>query len=58
MAKRPKDTPEIGDRCEWRGYGDRGTLVMVDTDNNWCSVKWDRSGPVIIHLYELRKIPA
>lgn len=56
MAKAPKDCPEIGDRCEMRDRSRRGRLVQVDTENNWCSVKWDGSGPVLVHLYELRKI--
>ena len=56
MAKKPKDSPEIGDRVEWRGHGNRGTLVMVDTDDNWCQCRWDRNGPVLIHLYELKKL--
>ena len=58
MAKKPKDAPEVGDRCEWRGHGNRGTLIQVDTDDNWSQVKWDHGGPVLIHLFELRKIPA
>jgi hypothetical protein len=56
MPKKPKDAPEIGDRVEWRGHGDRGTLLQVDTTNDWASVKWDRGGPVLIHLFELRKL--
>ncbi len=56
MAKRPKDAPEIGDRVEWRGHGNRGTLTQVDTDDYWSLVTWDHGGPVIIHLFELRKI--
>jgi hypothetical protein len=56
MAKKPKDAPEVGDRVEWRGYSDRGTLMQVDTDDNWSHVKWDRGGPVLIHLFELRKL--
>ena len=56
MSKKPKDAPEIGDRVERRGFGERGTLVQVDTDDLWSCVKWDRTGPVLIHLFELRKI--
>jgi hypothetical protein len=57
MAKKPKDCPEIGDRVEMRGRRDqRGTLVQVDTDDQWSHVKWDTSGPVLVHLFELRKI--
>jgi hypothetical protein len=56
MAKRPEDVPEIGDRVEWRGHGDRGTLVAVDTDNYWAQVNWDNGGPVLIHLFELKKL--
>lgn len=56
MAKKPKDAPEIGDRVEWRGHGNRGTLVQVDTDDRWSSVKWGHAGPIIIHLFELRKL--
>jgi hypothetical protein len=55
MTKAPKDAPVIGERVEWRGHGKRGTLVNVDTDNYWSSVKWDTEGPVIIHLFELRR---
>lgn len=57
MAKRPKDVPDIGDRVEMRGSGLRGTLINTDTDNDWSSVKWDTSGPTVVHLFELRKIP-
>ena len=40
MAKKPKDSPEVGDRVERRGFGQRGTLVQVDTDViSWCQVK-------------------
>ena len=56
MAKKPKDCPEVGDRCEFRSTGARGKLMQVDTDDDWCSVKWDHSGPVIVHLFELKKI--
>jgi hypothetical protein len=56
MAKKPKDAPEIGDRVERKGFGERGTLVQVDTDDYWSHVKWDHSGPVLIHLFELRKL--
>ena len=57
MAKRPKDVPDVGDRVEWRGHGNRGTLVQVDTSCDWASVKWDQGvGPVLIHLFELRKL--
>jgi hypothetical protein len=56
MAKKPKDAPEIGDRVEWRGHENRGILVQVDTNNYWCNVNWDYSGPVLVHLFELRKI--
>ena len=56
MAKKPKDAPEIGDRVEWRGHSERGTLAQVDTEKDWCTVNWDHGGPVIIHLFELRKI--
>ena len=58
MAKTPKDLPEIGDRCEWRGHGNRGRLEMVDTERDWCTVKWERGGPVLIHLFELKRIAA
>jgi hypothetical protein len=58
MAKKPKDAPEIGDRVEWCGHGDRGTLVAVDTDDYWSQVKWDNGGPVLIHLFELKKLAA
>jgi hypothetical protein len=43
------------DRVEWRGHGKRGTLVQVDTADDWSHVKWDHSGPVLIHLFELRR---
>jgi hypothetical protein len=57
MAKKPKDAPEVGDRVEWRGHPNRGTLVQVDSDDNWSQVKWDQNtGPVLIHLFELRKL--
>ena len=56
MAKKPKDSPEVGDRVERRGFGQRGTLVQVDTDDSWCQVAWEHGGPVLIHLHELRKI--
>jgi hypothetical protein len=56
MAKKPKDAPEIGDRVEWRGHRNRGELVQVDTDDYWCHVKWINDGPVLVHLFELRKI--
>jgi hypothetical protein len=56
MPKKPKDAPEIGDRVERRGFGERGTLVQVDTENWWSSVKWDHTGPVLIQLFELRKL--
>lgn len=52
----PKDVPEVGERCEWRGRGNRGRLEQVDTDRYWCTVKWDLGGPTIIHLAELRKL--
>jgi hypothetical protein len=55
MAKAPKDVPLVGDRVEWRGHGKRGTLVQVDTADDWSHVKWDHSGPVLIHLFELRR---
>ena len=55
MAKKPKDL-EVGDRVERRGFGQRGTLVQVDTDDSWCQVAWEHGGPVLIHLHELRKI--
>lgn len=55
MPKKPKDAPEVGDRVEWRGHGNKGTLVNVDTSNDWCSVNWDNGGPVLIHLFELRR---
>jgi hypothetical protein len=55
-AKKPKDAPEVGDRVERRGFYQRGTLVQVDTDDYWSHVKWDHMGPVLIHLFELRKI--
>jgi len=57
MAKRPKDTPEVGDRVQWRGHPNCGTLRQVDTSNDWSQVDWDHGGPVIIHLFELRKLP-
>lgn len=56
MPKKPKGASKIGDRVERRGFGERGTLVQVDTDDLWSCVKWDRTGPVLIHLFELRKI--
>jgi hypothetical protein len=56
MAKKPKVAPDIGDRVEWRGRGNSGTLVQVDSDDYWSHVKWDNGGPVLIHLFELRKI--
>lgn len=56
MPKKPKDFPEIGDRVEWRGHGDRGTLTTVDTDDRLAIVKWDHDGPSLIELDELRKI--
>lgn len=56
MAKKPKDAPEIGDRVQWRGHENRGTLRQVDTDDYWSHVDWDHGGPVLIHLFELKKI--
>jgi hypothetical protein len=56
LLKKPKDTPSIGDRVEWRGHGNRGLLVQVDTEDHWSHVKWDPAGPVLIHLFELKKI--
>ena len=56
MSKKPKDAPEVGDRVERRGFGQRGVLEQVDSTNDWASVKWDHTGPVLIHLFELRKI--
>jgi hypothetical protein len=58
MPKKPKDVPEVGDRCRLRGSHMEGVLVNVDTDNYWASVKWDVSGPTICPLFELRKEPA
>ena len=58
MAKKPKDAPEVGDRVEWRGHGNKGILLQVDTCDDWAHVKWERGGPVLIHLFELRKINA
>ena len=54
--KKPKDAPEVGDRVEWRGHGNVGTLMQVDTNDHWSSVKWDHGGPVIVHLFELKRI--
>jgi hypothetical protein len=57
MPKKPKDAPEIGDRVERRGFGQRGLLEQVDSTNDWACVRWDHGvGPVLIHLFELRKI--
>lgn len=56
VAKKPKDAPEVGDRVEWRGHDKRGQLVQVDTEDNWSHVQWDNGGPVLVHLFELRKI--
>ena len=57
MPKKPKDAPEVGDRVERRGFGVKGTLMQVDTTNDWASVSWDQGvGPVLIHLFELRKV--
>lgn len=56
MAKKPKDTPEVGDRCQWRGHPNIGKLVQVDSEDNWSHVEWENGGPVLVHLYELRKI--
>lgn len=59
MAKKPNDCPEVGDRVEMRGHPQRrGTLVQVDTDDNWSHVKWDHAGLVLVHLFELKKIKA
>jgi len=63
MAKKPKDCPEIGDRVQLRGnpaIGGSlpvGTLKNVDTESYWARVKWDAGGPVICHLFELKKVP-
>jgi hypothetical protein len=56
MSKKPKDAPEIGDRVERRGFGQRGKLVQIDTADDWCHVDWEHGGPVLIHLFELKKI--
>ncbi len=58
MAKRPKDAPEIGDRVQLRGSHMQGVLQQVNVENDWASVKWDVRGPVICHLFELKKLDA
>ena len=57
MAKRPKDLPEIGDRVSMKYRGEKifGVIEQVNTSNDWTCVKWDRIGPVVCHLFELRK---
>jgi hypothetical protein len=57
MAKKPKDAPQIGDRVEWRGHGNIGILEQVDSTNDWATVRWQQGvGPVLIHLFELKKL--
>jgi hypothetical protein len=56
MAKKPKDAPDVGDRVQWRGHPNFGILEQIDTENDWCHVRWQNGGPVLIHLFELKKL--
>jgi hypothetical protein len=55
-VKKPKDAPEVGDRVQWRGHSNMGLLVQVDTEDHWAHVQWEKGGPILIHLFELRKM--
>lgn len=55
MARKPKDAPSLNDRVVLRKTGATGKLVQHNT-NDWCRVEWDEDGPLICHLFELRKL--
>ena len=55
MAKKPNNTPQVGDQVRLRGRLPTGILKRTD-DRLWAFVEWKDQGPKICHLHELEKI--
>ena len=58
MKKGPPNKPGLNDRVKLRGRPETGVgqVDKINTEYNWCRVKWDSgNGPRICHLYELEK---
>jgi len=58
-VKKPTDLPREGDRVRLRGRGITGTVRDIHPQvKTWTWVDWDdcKTGPLIVHLYELEKL--
>lgn len=54
MARAPKNVPAEGDRVIYKKDDSAGVIEWCNSAN-WCKVQWDKSGPGIVHLFELKK---
>ena len=55
-VKKKREPLKVGQRVKLRGRGSAGVLAKFGKDSTWVVVKWDKDGPLYVHVNEIEAV--